>query len=132
MNHHNSPYREAWFGREHDRYSREGDERRFSGGYGISGVGAQPSQGEDPGWLSARRPFDADFARWRYEHLRNLDEDYEQWRQLRYKKFSEDFAQWRHQRFVAQTAEEQPSEHAGHTPEERSSPVHRSTSSRHI
>lgn len=108
----NSPQREAWFGREHDRYAPEGDERRFSGGFGVSGGGLGPSEAES-GWLSGRHPFDADYARWRYEHIRSLDSDYEQWRQMKAKKFSDDFEQWRQTRYVAQTPGD---EHAGAGP----------------
>lgn len=130
----NHPQREAWYGREHDRYSADGDERRFTGGYGISGGGFGPSEAEG-GWLSGRHPFDPDYARWRYEHIRSLDADYDQWRQTKSRKFSDDFEQWRQTRYVAQTAEnEHPPGYTppGKTPEERASPVHHSTTSRHM
>ena len=41
---------------------------------------------------------DADYARWRSEHIRQLDEAYAAWRETGAKKFPEDFDAWRHAR----------------------------------
>jgi len=41
---------------------------------------------------------DAEYARWRGEHMRRLDEDYAAWRETGAKRFPEDFDAWRQAR----------------------------------
>ena len=41
---------------------------------------------------------DAEYARWRSEHIRRLDEDYAVWRETGAKHFPEDFDAWRQAR----------------------------------
>jgi hypothetical protein len=56
--------------------------------------------GQDEGPLG--RPdapeFDAEYRRWREEHVRMLDSEYAQWRQERYRQFAQEFSQWRQRR----------------------------------
>lgn len=72
-------------GGAHDNWGAfDGNQQRQSPGYGQ----------EEP-W---QHQHDADYLRWREEHLRQLDEEYATWRRDRYGKFSEEFSQWRDSR----------------------------------
>ena len=58
------------------------------------------SAGQDEGpWGRPDAPeFDAEYRRWREEHVRMLDSEYAQWRQERYRQFAQEFSQWRQRR----------------------------------